>query len=86
MIIIIIMIITIIIIIIIIIIMVMTMMMILIIIMMITIVIALKGAFRDLLQSPHCAANSLQYVFLSGQCPVVCKSHATHRALTTCNM
>ena len=33
------------------------------------------------LQSPHCAANNLQYVRCSGQGAIVFKSRATHRAL-----
>ena len=36
------------------------------------------------LQSPHNAANSLQYVRSSGPGAIVCKSRATHRALITC--
>ena len=38
------------------------------------------------LQSPLCAANCLQHVCLSGLGAIVCKSHATHWALITCNM
>ena len=38
------------------------------------------------LQSPHCAANSLQDVRSSGQGAIACISRATHRALITCNM
>ena len=52
----------------------------------IIIIIALKGAIRDLLQSPHSAANRLQHVRSSDPGAIVCKSHATHRALITCNM
>ena len=48
------------------------------------IIIALKGAIRDFLQSPHCAANCLQHVGSSGPGAILCKSHATHRALITC--
>ena len=48
--------------------------------------IALKGAIRDFLHSPHCAANCLQHVRSSGPGAIVCKSRATHRALITCNM
>ena len=36
------------------------------IIMIIIMMIALKGAIRDFLQSPHCAANCLQHVGSSG--------------------
>ena len=46
----------------------------------------MKGANRDFLQSPHCAANRLAQVRSSGPGPVVCKSRATHRALITCSM
>ena len=52
----------------------------------IIIIIAFKGAFRDFLQSPHCAMNRLQHVCSSGPGAIVCKSRATHRALITCNM
>ena len=38
------------------------------------------------LQFPHCATNCLQHVCSSGQSAIVCKSCATHRALTACNM
>ena len=37
------------------------------------IIIALKGAIRDFLQSPHCAANCIQHVRA-----ILCKSRATH--------
>ena len=47
----------------------------------IIIIIAFKGAIRDLSQYPHCAANRLQHVRSSGPCTIVCKSHATHRSL-----
>ena len=50
------------------------------------IIIAFKGAVRDLLQSPSCAANRLQHVRSSGQDTIVWKSRATHRAPITCNM
>ena len=46
--------------------------------------IAFKGAIRDVLQSPHSAANCLQHVRSSGPGAIVCKSRATHRALITC--
>ena len=49
----------------------------------INIIIALKGAIRDFLQSPHSAANCLQHVRTSGRVGTVCKSRATHRALIT---
>ena len=50
----------------------------------ITIIIALKGAIRDFLQSPHSAANCLQHVRSSGPGAIVCKSRTTHRTLITC--
>ena len=50
------------------------------------IIIAFKGAIRDFLQSPHCAANRLQHIHSSGPGAFVCKSRATHGALITCNM
>ena len=50
------------------------------------IMIAMNGAIRDLLQSPHCAANCLHHVSSSGHGAIVCKSRAPHRALITCNM
>ena len=52
----------------------------------IIIIVALKGVIRDVLQSPHCAANCLQHVRSSGPGGMMCKSRATHRALITCNM
>ena len=48
------------------------------------IIIAFKGAIRDLLQYPHSAANCLQLVRSSGPCAIMCKSRATHRTLITC--
>ena len=48
--------------------------------------IAFKGTIRDFLQSPHSASNCLQHVHSSGSGAIVCKSRATHRALTMCNM
>ena len=56
-----------------------------IIIIIIIIIIAFKGAIRVFLLSIHCAANSLQHVRSSGLGTIVCKSHATHPALITCN-
>ena len=53
---------------------------------MIIIIIAFKGAIRDFVQSPHCAANHLQHVRSSGPSANVCKSRATHWALISCNM
>ena len=47
-------------------------------------IIAFKGAVQDFLQSPHSAANCLQQVRSSGPGTILCKSHATHRALITC--
>ena len=55
-------------------------------ILLLLIIMAFKGAIRDNLQSPHCAANQLQHVGSSGPSAIVCKSRATHRALITCNM
>ena len=49
----------------------------------IIIIIAFKGAIRDFLQSPHSAANCLQYVRSSGPGAIMCKSRATHLALFT---
>ena len=49
-------------------------------------IIALKDEIRDFLHSPHCAANRLQHVRLSGPGAIVYKSCATHQALITCNM
>ena len=49
-------------------------------------IIAFKGAIRDVLQSPHCAAKRLQHLRQSGPGLIVCKSRATHRALSTCNV
>ena len=50
------------------------------------IIIALKGAIQDLLQSPHCAANRLQHIHSSGLDATMCKSHATHRlSRVTCD-
>ena len=55
-------------------------------IIMIIIKIALKGATRDFLQSPHCIASCLQHVCISGKDATVCKSLATLQALMMCNM
>ena len=54
----------------------------------IIIIIAFKGAIRDFLQSPHSAANCLQHARSSGPGAIVCKSLATHRALSraTCRV
>ena len=57
-----------------------------IIIIIIIIIITSKGANPDFVQSPHCAANHLQHVCSSGPDAIMCKSHATHRALITCSM
>ena len=54
------------------------------IIIIIIIIISFKGAIRDVLQSPHSAANCLRHVRSSGPVAIVCKSRATHRALITC--
>ena len=50
------------------------------------IIVALKGAIREVLQSPHCAVSCLQHVRSSSPGVIVCKSHATHRALIMCNL
>ena len=50
------------------------------------IIVALKGAYWYFLQSPHCAANSLQRLWSSGHGTIVCKSCATHPVLITCNI
>ena len=52
----------------------------------VSVIIGLKGAIRDSLQSPHCAANRLQHVRSSGPGAIVCKSRSTHRAHITCNL
>ena len=46
----------------------------------ITIIIALKGAIRDFLQSPDWAANCLQHARSNDLGATMCISHATHRA------
>ena len=50
----------------------------------IIIIITFKGAIRDLLQSPHSAANCLQHVRSSDLGAIVCKSRAAHQALIMC--
>ena len=57
-----------------------------IIIIILIIIIAFKGAIREFLQSPHCAANCLQHVHSCGPGAIACTSRATHRAHITCNM
>ena len=37
-------------------------------------------------ESPRCAANCLQHVHSSSQGTIVCKSRATHTAISTCNV
>ena len=49
------------------------------------ILIALKGASQDCLQSPQCAVNCLQHVHSIGQGAIVCKSCAKYQVLITCN-
>ena len=51
-----------------------------------TMVMTLKGANQDLLQSPFCAANCHQHMRTNGQGAIMCKSRATHRARITCSM
>ena len=58
----------------------MMMMMMMIMIMM----MALKGAYRDFLQFPHCASNCLQHVAYVQVTRA--QSCATYRVLITCNM
>ena len=50
------------------------------------VMIALKGAITDFLQSPHCFANCLRHESSSGSGAFVCKACAAHKALTACNM
>ena len=52
------------------------------------IMIALKGAICDPLQSSHCTANCLQvqHISSSGQGAIVCKLCATHLMLILCSM
>ena len=52
----------------------------------IIIIIALKGAIWDVLQSSQSIANRLQHIRSSSPGAIVCKSHATHPVLITCNM
>ena len=53
---------------------------------MIIIIITLKGAIRNFVQSPHCTVNCLHHVCSSGPDAIMCKSHATHPALIMCSM
>ena len=55
------------------------------IVMVVMIVIPVKGAVPDCLQSPHWAANCLQHKHSSGRDTIVCKSHAPHQVLIACN-
>ena len=48
-------------------------------------IIALKGAIPDFLQSPHSAADRLQHIRSSGLGVIVCKSRAVDRVQITCN-
>ena len=41
-------------------------------------IFAFKGAIRDFLQSPHCAANHLQHICSSGLGAIMCKSCPIH--------
>ena len=52
----------------------------------VVIVIALEGAIRDFLKSPHCATNCLQHVHSSGPGAIVCELRATHRTIIKCNL
>ena len=45
-----------------------------------------NSRFFIFLQSPHYAANRLQHVCSSSPGTIVCKSRATHWALTTCSI
>ena len=40
----------------------------------IVVIIALKGAIQDFLQSPHCAMNGLQHVHSSGPGAIMCST------------
>ena len=53
-------------------------MMLMVIILIIIIIIAFKGAIRDFLQSPHCAANRPQHIRSSDPGAIVCKSSSTY--------
>ena len=53
-------------------------MMMMIIILLLIIIISLKGAIRDFVHSPHCAANCLQHMRSSGQSTI-------NRLQITCN-
>ena len=57
--------------------MIITIIIIIIIIMIIIIIIAAKGTIRDILQSPHCAANCFKHI--RSKCP------GPNRVQTTCN-
>ena len=48
--------------------------------------IALKGAIRDFLQSPHCARNYLQHVQSSGPGAIVCKPSVYHVHHAVCHL
>ena len=53
----------------------------------IIIITKLKGTLWDFfLKSPHCTANCLHHVCLSGQGTVMCESRATHWVLIMCYM
>ena len=52
----------------------------------IIIIIALKGAIQEFVQSPQCAATRLQHICSSVPDAIMCKSRAAHRALIMCNM
>ena len=52
----------------------------------ILIIVTLKGAIWDFLQSPHFAVNCFQHSRSSGPGEIVCKWRATHRELIMCNM
>ena len=45
---------------------------------MIIITIAFKGAIQDLLLSPHCAANRLQHIRLSGPSAIMCNTSSAY--------
>ena len=42
------------------------------------IIIALKGAVRDCLQSPHCTANCFQHVRSSGPSAITCSTQSAY--------
>ena len=71
--------------------MLMMMMIIIIVVVIVITIIAFKGAIRDFLQSPHCAANCLQHVRSSGpgrnRVQITCNTSSTyHVQHVTCHV